>query len=473
VKAVAFDPYGDVTTLLDDVERKVGMTDATMSREGRMSSGLLTMDLILGGGYTAGWYTNFGQEQSCKTTQAVTTLFSSLAYDVPIRHYDDYEGSGGGAPDYLEAIMKNVTQGKHSNITDVFGIRDLKGKWVKKPIIRYRSEIVGETFFDFLSMLMRRLPDKKKIGDKWWFIYEDTKENRAKVGSEYDKNYFAETKRLRVPAPDGSLQAVIVLDSYPAMLPEKQDVDDPNSALAVQARMFSEQLRRVKGRVRSKRILIQGINQLRLKIGVMFGSPEFEPGGEALKLYSDVRNKFTSRAISAVDGAVGKGQIEEEESVDGEGVDTYRYIHVKNIKNKFHTPYLETFLRLWIRDSEGVAQGFDPVFDTFEYLRMTGQVENVKRKKIWINLAGKEKASKFIGWRSFKRLILGSDEEVKAICKKIGISPVRLRRFCQKQLASGAGLDLHFEQLKESAKKRVIKSAKAESTESEGMGEEV
>src|SRR5690606_20896194 len=83
----------------------------------------------------------------------------------------------------------------------------------------------------------------------------------------------------------GGLQALLSLDSYPAMLTEKQDTDDPSAAMAIQARMFSEQLRRVKGRMRSKRIAVLGVNQLRQKPAVMFGSPDYEPGGEALKFF--------------------------------------------------------------------------------------------------------------------------------------------------------------------------------------------
>ena len=275
VKA-GFNPYAKLDDVLDGIEKHIGLTDGGMSSgEKRMSTGLLMNDIILGGGITAGWYTNFGQEQTCKTTNAVTMLISAINTGVPIIGYWDFEGSAG--PEYIENIMRNM--GVKADIKSVFGVKDEKtGKWIIPPRVRYRSEAVAEKFFDYVAQVQRSLPDKKKIGENWYYIYDGktsegkiNKASAAAVGSYYDKEYYRKTGNFRVPAPDGSLQAIILVDSYPAMLPEKQDVDDPNSAIGVQARMFAEQLRRVKGKMRGKRIAVLGINQLRLKPMVMMG----------------------------------------------------------------------------------------------------------------------------------------------------------------------------------------------------------
>ena len=457
----SFNPYGDVTDVLDKIEKDVELSDGSLIvNEARMSTGSLCQDIVLGGGITAGWYTNFGQEQCCKTTNAINILFSSLETDVPFRYYWDFEGSA--SPEYYETIMSRVTKGKYTNISQVFGEKDNKGQWVIQPKIRYRSEAVAEKFFDFLAQLERKIPDKKFISDSWYYIYDDSKENRKIVGDLYDKTYLQKTGKLRVPAADGSLQAIVLVDSYPAMLPEKMDVDDPNNSIGQQARMFSDQLKRVKGRMRGKRIAVLGINQLRLKPMVMFGSPEYEPGGEALKLYSDCRLKHTSRALSAVDGAVGKGQIETEPSVNGDGEDEYRYIHIRAHKNKLSVPYLECFLRLWIKDADFVAQGFDPVFDTAEYLRSTGQLSG-PRKSLQIHLDGQDKFKKPVPWLIFKKMVLGEKEEIKTICGKLGIKPLLIRSFCERQMKSGKGLELYFAHQK--IAKKLAAAKKRESNE--------
>lgn len=446
----SFNPYAKLDSTLDAIEKHIGLTDSGLaSGERRMSTGLLMNDLILGGGITAGWYTNFGQEQTCKTTNAVTMLVSAINSDVPVIGYWDFEGSA--TPEYIENIMRNM--GVKGDIKSIFGVKDKAGNWLIPPRVRYRSEAVAEKFFDYLAQLERKLPDKKLIGEDWYYIYEgktpDGKLNKAAaaiVGDHYDKDYYRKTGNYRVPAPDGSLQAVVLVDSYPAMLPEKQDVDDPNSAIGVQARMFSEQLKRVKGKMRAKRIAVLGINQLRLKPMVMMGNPEYETGGEALKLFSDVRLKHSSRALSAVSKVInetvrGEGQIEEEKSVTYKnGVDHYRYINVRAHKNKLSRPYLEAWLRLWITDGKGNAQGFDPVFDTFLYLKSTGQLSG-KRSKMLLKFKGNE-ATKTLGWYDFKTLIIGDRSEAKAIYQAIGMKPCNLRAKCFDQVGSGVGIDL-------------------------------
>lgn len=449
--AYAFNPYASFDDTLDAIEKHIGLTDGGMeSGERRMSTGLLMNDIILGGGVTAGWYTNFGQEQTCKTTNAVTMLISAINTNVPLVAYWDFEGSA--TPEYIENIMRNM--GVKSDIKSIFGVKDDKtGKWVVPPRVRYRSEAVAEKFFDYVAQIQRKLPDKKKIGDNWYYIYDGktsegkiNKANATLVGNHYDKEYYRKTGNFRIPAPDGSLQAVILVDSYPAMLPEKQDVDDPGSAMAVQARMFSEQLKRVKGKMRGKRIAVLGINQLRLRPAVMMGNPEYEPCGEALKLFSDVRLKHSARALSAISKVInetvkGEGQIEEESSVTFKhGVDNYRYINVRAHKNKLSRPYMEAWLRLWITDGKGNAQGFDPVFDTYMYLRSTGQLTG-RRNKMLLQFKGNE-ASKYCGWLDFKRLILGDRATMKDIYAAVGMKPVDIRAKCFAQLSSGVGIEM-------------------------------
>lgn len=451
-KIKVFQPYGDIDKFLDSIELRVDLSDTTLNKnEGRMSTGLLMIDLILGGGLTAGWYTNFGMEQSCKSTAAMTILTASLKQNVPIIYYCDYEGSSD--PVYIENMMRML--GVSGDITSIFGIKDKDGNYIQRPRVRYRDPAVAEQFFNLVAALERKLPDKRYINGEWFYIYEDSKDNRKLVGDKYSEKYFKVHGRLKVPAPDGGLQALIVVDSYPAMLPESMDVDDPSGAMAVQARMFSKELQRVKGKMKSKRLAILGVNQLRTNPGARFGNPEYEPGGNALKTFSDVRLRFSSRAISGVPEATGKGAVETEDSVLMDGEDVYRYTNVRAHKNKLGGIQAgECFLRLWTSDPEGKAWGFDPVYDTYEYLKITGQVEG-RRKKMKLKLKGNE-ANRPIGWLTFKSLILGRKKRIKKICKKIGMKPVMIRTVCFKQIRLGKGAEMLYEQKKVKVEKEEI-----------------
>lgn len=271
----AFNPYSGIDGVLDSIEKVEGLSTTSVdASEDRMSTSNLVMDLMLAGGIVGGgWYTNFGPEQSSKSTGAVVALAGAVLENVPIILYFDYEGSG--VVDYTERIMR--MQGVRLDYTDLFGVIDNKGTVVKRGRIRKYEEAVAEKFFNSVSRLLRSLPDKKRIGDTWYLVYDDTKENRALVKDRYDKAYLQKTKRLRIECSDGSPQAVIFVDSYPAMLPEDMDGDEVSNAMAQQARMFSEQIKRVKGRMRRKRVSVIGINQVRQKPAARFSNPEYEP----------------------------------------------------------------------------------------------------------------------------------------------------------------------------------------------------
>lgn len=237
------------------------------------------------------------------------------AKDIPVEHTfiaDGFVTHNSTDIAYLENMME--VSGIKIPIKEIFGVRDPKtNKWVVKPKVRYYSETVGEKFFDALARLERLLPDKVKMGDQWYFVYpskvQDVKTNAMKVSKRnadicaghFDKDYFKKTGMMRIPAPDGSLQAVLILDSLPAMLPERLDVDDAGSGMAAQARMFSDQFKRIKGRMKAKRIAVVGVNQLRKAPMVMFGC-----------LHAEVKVEFTDGRVHTmkeiVDGKI-KGDV--------------------------------------------------------------------------------------------------------------------------------------------------------------------
>ena len=116
---------------------------------------------------------------------------------------------------------------------------------------------------------------------------------------------------------------VVVIDSVAALVPKAEiegDIGDSHVGLA--ARMMSQAMRKLTGNIKNNNVLVIFINQIRMKIGVMFGSPETTTGGNALKFYSSVR--LDIRRIGAVkDG---------DEVVGNE-------TRVKVVKNKVAPPF--------------------------------------------------------------------------------------------------------------------------------------
>lgn len=116
---------------------------------------------------------------------------------------------------------------------------------------------------------------------------------------------------------------VIVVDSVAALVPKQElDGDIGDTHMGLQARLMSQSMRKLTGAIAKSKTSVVFINQIRDKIGVMFGSPETTPGGRALKFYSSCR--IDVRRI---------GQIKEGEEVIGQRVRT------KVVKNKVAPPF--------------------------------------------------------------------------------------------------------------------------------------
>ena len=116
---------------------------------------------------------------------------------------------------------------------------------------------------------------------------------------------------------------VIIVDSVAALTPKAEiEGEMGDSHVGLQARLMSQALRKLTGNVKSQNVLMVFINQIRMKIGVMFGNPETVTGGNALKFYSSVR--LDIRRI----GAVKEG----DEVVGNE-------TRVKVVKNKVSPPF--------------------------------------------------------------------------------------------------------------------------------------
>jgi RecA/RadA recombinase len=456
-------------SVLDKIESDYGLTSMSADSSSRQSTGQLILDLMLGGGLCPGWYTNVGMEQCAKTTSLIVMMAACIKSDIKVKVLWDAEGSTSNSPDYVGNILE--TNGVSLDVEQVFGVKDAKGSWVVPPVIRSYTSSIGEDFFDYVARLGRELPDRIKIGEQWYDVYADILDAKGKVkkhaqdrckGLEYDPAFYKKTGKCRVAIPNGNLQAFIMLDSYPNLVPESQDVDDPNNTVAIQASMFSKGLMRVKGKLAKKRICVFGVNTFRAVPMAMYGPPLEEKCGGALKMYSDVRQKL--QAVRPPHG--GKDMLEEEPSVTSEGKDVYRYVKVTQIKNKLSQPHQTGWFRIWVSDAEGNARGICPVQDVYMYLVNTGQIEAseeptaTQRNKI--KFRGELECKKVLGWLDFKTLILGKKREQKEIWEKMGLKYRNLRSWCFKQMAENKGLELYFETKRS---RKIAKASKEKPTE--------
>lgn len=444
-KKVGIDLLGMYSNDMDAISKRQGFESSGLDTSPPMSFGMLALDLITEGGLRPCMLTASAEEQAGKTTLALTTVGSAITHKIPLIAFVDYEGSTKNSKTYVHSILKGM--GVDMTMDQVFGKKDKDGKWITPPRVRYRSETILERFYDWLSEVLRELPDKRFVEGKWWLIFDEkNKKHKAKVGDFIDAGMTRKYGNgLWVEAPDDKIQGLIVVDSYTAMQPEAKDSEAISNALSVKALAFSKQLERVKGRMVAKMVTVYGLNHLRDNPMAMFGPKQTEKGGKALQQFSDIRLRQTSRSLSAAPFSpkAGKDFNEQEASVEFPGsYDKYRYIAVKTNKNKLGgIPDQTKFMRIWIEDGSGTARGLCPVFDTIQFLKDTGQLSGT-RKKFMLNLHGLGKAKKPVDWDLIKQWVLGDRDKMTKISASLGYKPMSLRKFCFKLVQDNIAFDL-------------------------------
>ena len=160
------------------------------------------------------------------------------------------------------------------------------------------------------------------------------------MDSGYAKALGVDVDQLLISQPDSGEDAlniaevlvrsnaldVVVVDSVAALVPRAEiEGDIGDSHMGLQARLMSQALRKLTASISKSRTCAIFINQIREKIGVMFGSPETTPGGRALKFYSSVR--LDIRRIGTIK--------------DAKGIPTGNRVNVKVVKNKVAPPFRE------------------------------------------------------------------------------------------------------------------------------------
>ena len=374
---------------------------------------------------------------SHNTTLAMLGLHQAFKRDIPVKQIWDYEHTFD--PEYMLNFHDT------SLPQNFLGERNKEGKWIKKPDIWYNEENIAEKFFEGTASLLKKLPNKIKYGNDWYYTFPKNTKNKSLVGDNIDTTLSKMTGLLCVPAEDGRPQGFMLLDSYPMMNPRSQDekgMADGRMGGAAPS-MFSRNIPTVKGLLAEKKIILVGINQFRKDPGAgQFRNPDYETGGNALKTNSDVRLKHQARAIPPSYKNWGKkaqAQHLLEKSVHG-GEDVYRFISISIEKNKVGgSPRgTEIFQRIWVGDNRGIARGMDPVFDTYQYLILTNQATG-NLKKIRVHMKTKNHLNgTTLDFLQLKTLILGNPDQKKKVATRLKLKGnPKIRDACFKQIRSG------------------------------------
>lgn len=204
----------------------------------------------------------------------------------------------------------------------------LGGGYPKGRIIEiYGPESSGKT-----TLTLHAIAEVQKAGGTAAFIDAEHALDPA-----YAKKLGVDTANLLVSQPDNGEQALeiaealvrsnavdlVVVDSVAALVPQAEIQGEMgDSHMGLQARLMSQALRKLTGIINKSKTTVIFINQIRMKIGVMFGNPETTTGGNALKFYASVRIDIRRT-----------GQIKEGEEIIGNRT------KVKIVKNKIAPPF--------------------------------------------------------------------------------------------------------------------------------------
>ncbi|WP_266367855.1 recombinase RecA [Tellurirhabdus rosea] len=261
-------------------------------------------------------------------------------------------------------------------------------------------EIYGPESSGKTTLTMHCIAEAQKMGGMAAFIDAEHAFDRV-----YAEKLGIDINNLLIAQPDNGEQAleitehlissgaidIIVIDSVAALVPKAElEGDMGESKMGLQARLMSQALRKLTGVINKTQCCCIFINQLREKIGVMFGNPETTTGGNALKFYSSVR--LDIRRI---------GQIKDGDEVSGNRT------KVKVVKNKLAAPF--KVVEFDIMYGQGVSK-------VGEILDLAVEMEIVKKSGSWFSYEGNRLSQ---GRDAVKELLLDNPELMNELEAKI------------------------------------------------------
>ena len=262
------------------------------------------------------------------------------------------------------------------------------------------TEIYGPESSGKTTLTLHCIAEAQKRGGLAAFIDAEHAFDRA-----YAEKLGIDTENLLISQPDNGEQAleiadhlirsgaidIIVIDSVAALVPKGElEGEMGESKMGLQARLMSQALRKLTGTISKTGCSCIFINQLREKIGVMFGNPETTTGGNALKFYASVR--LDIRKI---------GQIKEGDDITGNRV------KVKVVKNKVAPPF--KVIEFDIMYGRGISK-------SGEIVDLGVEVEVIQKSGSWFSYGGNKLGQ---GRDAVKQLIEDNPELMDELEKKI------------------------------------------------------
>ncbi len=283
----------------------------------------------------------------------------NLAYDTSPTHVNRWIKTGSRLLDYIIANRRNggLPEGR---IVEIFGPPSIGKSHIAIQVARSTQEMGGivvyidtenATSVENLSLLGVDITKR--------FVYVDTHCTEEVLS-------IAEATILKAKAMDKDVPITIIWDSVAASSPKAELIGDyDKESIGLQARAISKGMRKITGVIANQNVLFICLNQIRTKVGVMYGDPTTTPGGKAIPFHSSVRIKL------------GAGQRIENKDKEVVGI----HVSAKTIKNKVAPPFRT--VNFEIHFGKGIKE-HEQVFDL---LRKNGP-EEVDGKLIGVSGSG-------------------------------------------------------------------------------------
>ncbi|WP_028094247.1 recombinase RecA [Pseudodonghicola xiamenensis] len=263
-------------------------------------------------------------------------------------------------------------------------------------------EIYGPESSGKTTLTLHCIAEQQKRGGVCAFV-----DAEHALDPQYARKLGVDLDELLISQPDTGEQALeitdtlvrsgavnmVVVDSVAALTPKSElEGDMGDSSVGVQARLMSQAMRKLTGSISRSNCMVIFINQIRMKIGVMFGSPETTTGGNALKFYSSVR--LDIRRI---------GSIKDRDEVVGNAT------RVKVVKNKVAPPFKQ--VEFDIMYGEGISK-------MGELLDLGVKAGVVNKSGAWFSYGderigqGRENAKQFL--REHETIALEIEDKIRA-----------------------------------------------------------